>query len=135
MCIDEYPEKLEVLKAQGVFTTSIINSFKMAISSRWVTEINNRILNNYAGEIRKSKMIHTPEKALDLDLANWQTINDLRHYLMKDTYAKTSLFTKIREASRVENYEELSSLQMELDLQMTALRLHYSKYKKNLLDI
>jgi glutamine synthetase len=133
--LDDYPEKLEVLKAQGVFTSSIINSFKMAISSRWVTEINNRILNNYAGEIRKSKMIHTPEKALDLDLANWQTINDLRHYLMKDTYAKTSLFTKIREASRVENYEELSSLQMELDLQMTALRLHYSKYKKNLLDI
>ncbi|MCB2291721.1 glutamine synthetase [Clostridium sp. CS001] len=133
--LSEYPEKLEVLKASGVFTTSIINSFKMAISTRWVTEINNRILNNYAAEIRKSKMIHTPEKALDLDLANWQTINDLRHYLMKDTYAKTSLFTKIREASKSENYEELSLLQMQLDLQMTALRFHYSKYKKNLLDI
>lgn len=133
--LDEYPEKLEVLKANGVFTTSIINSFKMAISTRWITEINNRILNNYAGEIRKSKMIHTPEKALDLDLANWQKINDLRHYLMKDTYAKTSLFTKIREASKTENYDELSALQMELDMQMAALRLCYSIYKKNLLDI
>ncbi len=42
--LDEYPEKLEVLKAHGVFTTSIINSFKMAITTRWVTEINNRII-------------------------------------------------------------------------------------------
>lgn len=133
--LSEYPEKLEVLKAQGVFTTSIINSFKMAISTRWVTEINNRILKNYAGEIRKSKMIHAPENALDLDLSNWQKINDLRHYLMKDTNTKTSLFTKIREASKVENYEELSALQMELDLKMATLRLYYSNYKKNLIDI
>jgi glutamine synthetase len=133
--LDEYPEKLEVLKAHGVFTTSIINSFKMAISTRWVTEINNRILKNYAGEIRKSKMIHTPEKALDLDLANWQKINDLRHYLMKDTYAKTGLFTKIRDASAAENYDELSTLQLQLDVQMEELRFWYNKYKKNLLDI
>lgn len=133
--LDECPEKLEVLKASGVFTTSIINSFKMAITSRWVTEINNRLLNNYAEEIQKSKMIHTPEKALDLDLANWQKINDLRHSLMKDTYSKTSLFTKIKEASKLENYEELSSLQIQLDAQMEELRLYYSNYKKNLLDI
>ncbi|MFT5873947.1 MAG: glutamine synthetase [Clostridium sp.] len=133
--LDAYPEKLEILKAFDVFTTSIVNSFKMAITSRWVTEINNRLLNNYADEIRKCKMIHTPEKALDLDLANWQKINDLRHFLMKDTYSKTSLFTKIKEASKLENYEELSELQIQLDLQMEDLRLYYSNYKKNLLDI
>jgi len=133
--LDEYPEKLEVLKLDGVFTTSILNSFKMAITSRWVTEINNRILNDYAQEIRKSKMIHTPEMALDLDLANWQKINDLRHSIMKDTYSKTSLFGKIKEASRVENYEELSLLQTQLDAQMEELRVYYNSYKKNLLDI
>ena len=80
-------------------------------------------------------MIHTPEKALDLDLANWQKINDLRHYLMKDTYAKIGLFTRIREAIKAENYDELSTLQLELDMQMAVLRLYYSIYKKNLLDI
>ncbi|MBZ9632888.1 glutamine synthetase [Clostridium sp. FP1] len=133
--LDEYPEKLEVLKAHGVFTPSLLNSFKIAITTRWVTEINNRILNAYAEEIRNSKVIHTPEKALDLDLANWQKINDLRHYIMKDTYSKTSLFTKIKEASKVENYKELSALQLELDAQMEELRLCYSNYKKNLLDI
>nr|WP_253198200.1 glutamine synthetase [Clostridium sp. CF011] len=133
--LEEYPEKLKVLTTSNVFTTSIINSFKMAITSRWVTEINNRLLNNYAEEIRKSEMIHTAEKALDLDLANWQKINDLRHSLMKDTYSKKSLFTKIKEASKLENYEELSSLQIQLDAQMEELRHYYSNYKKNLLDI
>ena len=133
--LDAYPDKLEVLKAHGAFTTSIINSFRMATTSRWVTEINNRLLHNYAEEIRNFKMLHTAEKALDLDLANWQKINDLRHSLMKDTYSKTSLFTKIKEATNVENYEELSALQIQLDAQIEELRLYYSNYKKNLLDI
>ena len=133
--LDQYPEKLEILKVGDAFTTSLINSFKMATSTRWITEINNRILNDYAAEIKYSKMLHCPEKALDLDLANWQKVNDLRHSLMKDTYSKTSLFTKIKEASKVENYEELSALQIQLDLQMEELRLYYTNYKKNLLDI
>ena len=133
--LDDYPEKLKVLKAHDVFTTSLLNSFKMAITTRWVMEINNRILNAYAEEIRSCKMIHTPEKALDLDLANWQKINDLRHFIMKDTYSKTSLFTKIKEASKVENYKELSALQLQLDSLMEELRSYYVNYKKNLLDI
>ncbi|MGH4117821.1 glutamine synthetase [Clostridium sp.] len=132
---DEYPEKLEVLKFSDVFTESLLNSFKMATETRWITEINNRILNDYASEIRHSKMIHTPDKALDLDLDNWQKINNLRHSLMKDTYSKTSLFTKIKEASKTKDYPELSKLQIELDEQMGALRLYYTNYKKNLLDI
>jgi glutamine synthetase len=132
---DEYPDKLEVLKVCDVFTESLLNSFKMATETRWITEINNRILNDYASEIRHSKMIHTPDTALDLDLDNWKEINDLRHSLMKDTYSKTSLFTKIKEASKTENFKELSKLQIELDVQMAALRLYYVNYKKNLLDI
>jgi glutamine synthetase len=133
--LDDYPEKLEVLKVGDVFTESLLNSFKMATETRWITEINNRILNDYASEIRRSKMIHSPEKALDLDLDNWQKINDLRHSLMKDTYSKTSLFTKIKEASKTKDYPELSKLQIELDEQMDALRSYYVNYKKNLLDI
>ena len=133
--LDEYPEKLEVLKVGGVFTDSVINSFRMAITSRWVTEINNRLLHNYSDEIRKCKMIHIAEKALDLDLANWEKVNDLRHFLMKDTYTKTSLFTKINEATNAENYVELSALQIELDMKVEELRLCYSNYTKNLLDI
>ena len=133
--LDKYPAKLEVLKSHGVLTDSVINSFRMAITSRWVTEINNRLLHNYADEIRKCKMIHVAEKALDLDLANWEKVSDLRHLLMKDTYSKTSLFTKINEATNAENYEELSALQIELDMKVEELRFCYSNYTKNLLDI
>jgi glutamine synthetase len=72
---------------------------------------------------------------LDLDLANWQKVSDLRQSIMKDTYSKTSLFTKIKDASKVENYDELSTLQIQLDEQIAELRFNYSNYKKNLLDI
>ncbi len=132
---DKYPEKLEVLTDADVLTDKLINSFRMGTTKKWVVEINNRIINNYAVEIRSCKMLHNAEKALDLDVANWMKINELRYYIMKDTYAKKSLFTRIRMAAEVEDYGELSCLQLELDSKMCELRELYSSYKKNLLDI
>jgi glutamine synthetase len=62
-------------------------------------------------------------------------INNLRHYIMKDSYTQKSLFTRIKEAIANEDYEEVSKLQLELDDKMKRLRKLYSNYKKNLLDI
>lgn len=132
---DKYPEKTEVLKDADVLTDKLINSFRMGTTKKWVVEITNRIINDYAKEIRSYKMIHLAEKALDLDVANWMKISELRHYIMKDTYAKKSLFTRIRVATEAENYSELSNYQLELDAKMLELRELYSAYKKNLLDI
>jgi glutamine synthetase len=128
-------EKLSVLKQGEVFNDALINSFAMGVTKRWLTEINNRIIPNYMDEIRAYKMLHNPEKALDLDISNWMTINELRLYLMKDTYNTKSLFTRIREASVAKDYERVSELQIELDFKMKVLRDIYSCYKKNLLDI
>ena len=50
-------------------------------------------------EIRRYKRLHCPDSALDLDVSNWMTINELRKYLMKDTYTTKSLFTRIRETA------------------------------------
>jgi glutamine synthetase len=86
-------------------------------------------------EIRSYKMIHCPEKATDLDISNWMTVNELRMYLMKDTYNTKSLFTRIKEASSAEDYEKVSQLQIEMDLKMKVLREIYTCYKKNLLDL
>jgi glutamine synthetase len=133
--IDAYPEKTAVLKSGDVFAEKIIESYKMGTIQKWLVEINNRILSDYAEEIRNSKMLHTMEKALDLDVANWMKISELRLYLMKDTYSTKSLFTKIRDASEVKNYDEVSKLQIELDEKIDELRSLYSIYKKNLLDI
>lgn len=128
-------KKLEVLKGNNVFTDALINSFEIAATERWVTEISNRIINNYMDEIRSFKMLHSTERALDLDVSNWMAINELRHLIMKDSYTNKSLFTKIKEAISSKKYDEVSALQLELDEKMSILRKLYSSYSKNLLDI
>jgi glutamine synthetase len=132
---DRYPEKTAVLKAGGVLTEKLINSFRMAKMKKWLVEINNRILNNYTTEIRACRMIHQADKALDLDVANWMKISELRLYLMKDTYAKKSLFTRIKDATEAKDYDAVSGLQLELDAKIKELRELYSAYTKNLIDI
>lgn len=133
--LDKYPEKLAVLNQGEILNSKIIESYKIAVTKRWLTEINHRIINNYMDEIRNCKMFHRSEAALDLDVSNWTAINELRMYLMKDTYNRKSLFTRIKEASTSRDYKKVSELQLELDFKMRVLRELYCDYKKNLLDI
>ena len=132
--LDKYPKKLTVLKRNNVFNDSIINSFKLAVIQRWTTEISSRVISNYMNEIRTFKILHG-STALDLDVSTWMKINDLRHYIMKDTYTSSSLFTRIREALAKEDYSDASRLSLELDDKMAKLRKLYSDYKRNLIDI
>ncbi|MGG7179128.1 glutamine synthetase [Clostridium paraputrificum] len=135
VALDKYPEKVNVLKKNNVLDDALINSFKMATIQRWSTEIGNRVINKFMYEIRSFKPLHSLERALDLDISNWMKINDLRHYIMKDTYTNKSLFTRIKEAFAAEDYSEASKLYLELEDKMDTLRNLYSSYKKNLLDI
>jgi glutamine synthetase len=132
---DKYCDKINVLTAGEVLNKKLINSFRIAATDRWLTEINNRIIINYAKEIRSFKMLHNAHKALDLDVANWMKVNELRQYIMKDSYMQKGLFTKIKTATDNKNYEDVSMLQLELDSKMKELREVYAEYKKNLLDI
>ena len=132
---DKYPEKVEVLKVNSVFTDKIINSFKMATTKRWTTEITSRIIPSYTKDIRAAKQLHCCDKALDLDVSTWMTINELRHITMKDSYHRRSLFTQIKNAINESNFEKASDLQIKLDKNMSELNDLYSTYKKNLLDI
>lgn len=132
---DRYPEKLNALKAGDVLNDKLVNSFRLAVTKRWLTEISGRIISNYSDEIRSYKMLHSLDKALDLDVSNWMAINNLRYYLMKDTYTVKSLFTRIKEAVDDRDYALVSTLQIELDARMKELRDRYTNYKKNLLDI
>lgn len=132
--LDRYPEKLEVLRRNDVFSDSIINSFKLAITQRWTTDIIHRIILNHAAEVRSFKQLHSVN-ALDLDISNWMTINNLRHYIMKDTYTTKSLFTRTKEAISNKDYALASNLLLELEDSMKNLRELYSNYTKNLLDI
>lgn len=132
--LDRYPEKLEVLRRNDVFSDSIINSFKLAITQRWTTDIIHRIILNHAAEVRSFKQLHSVN-ALDLDISNWMTINNLRHYIMKDTYTTKSLFTRTKDAISNKDYALASNLLLELEDSMKNLRELYSNYTKNLLDI
>lgn len=133
--LDKFPNKLSVLAKGDVFTPQIVNSYRLAIIERWLVEITNRIIPSYANEIRSFKQLHHTEKALDLDVANWQKISKLRQYIMKDSYSNKSLFTRIKDAKNNNNLECISKLQLELEEKMKELRYVYSTYKKNLLDI
>lgn len=132
---DKYPEKVEVLKVNSVFTDKLINSFKMATTKRWTTEITSRIIPSYTKDIRSAKQLHCCDKALDLDVSTWMTINELRHITMKDSYHRRSLFTQIKNAINESDFEKASDLQIKLDKNMSELNDLYSTYKKNLLDI
>ena len=132
--LDKYAEKLKVLKRNNVIGDNLINSFKLAIIQRWTTDIIHRIIVNHSNEIRSFKKIHC-QNALDLDISNWMTINNLRHYIMKDTYTSKGLFTRIKDAISIEDYSLASNLLLELEDNMKKLRDLYSDYIKNLLDI
>lgn len=132
---DKYPEKVEVLKVNSVFTDKLINSFKMATTKRWTTEITSRIIPSYTKDIRSAKQLHCCDKALDLDVSTWMTINELRHITMKDSYHRRSLFTQIKNAINESDFEKASDLQIKLNKNMSELNELYSTYKKNLLDI
>lgn len=133
--LDLYPEKLNILKRNNVMNDKLINSFRIAMTERWKTEIGNRTINRYMDDVRMCKCLHSLDKALDLDVSNWMKINDLRHYIMKDTYTTKSLFTRIKTALATDNLQVASDLSLELDEKMSLLRSLYSNYKKNLLDI
>ena len=135
VALDKHPEKLKALKRNGVLDDMLIESFKIATIQRWTTEIGKRVINAYMNEIRTYKPLHSLDKALDLDVSTWMKINDLRYYIMKDTYTTKSLFTRIKDASNNEDYSEASRLYLELEDKMDKLRNLYSSYKKNLLDI
>ena len=133
--LDKYPEKVQVLKRNDVLTEQLINSVKMAVTNRWILEISHRVLNSYGDKIRGYKALHSIDKALDLDITNWTNINNLRVYIMKDTYTNKSLFTRIKEAFDKKDLELASNLYIELEEKMEELRKLYSSYKRNLLDI
>lgn len=132
--LDNYPEKLKVLKRNDVFSEKTIESFKLAIIQRWSTDICHRVIVNHANEIRSLKKLHSND-ALDLDVSNWMEINNLRHYIMKDSYTNKSLFTRIKNSLLQKDYSLASDLFIELEEKMVYLRNIYYNYTKNLLDI
>ncbi|KUO69357.1 MAG: glutamine synthetase [Clostridia bacterium BRH_c25] len=133
--LKEYPGKLDVLLKGEVMDEKLVKSFSTAVTNRWVAEILNRLMPENMDTVRRCKAVHNTQNAHDLDITYWAQVDQLRHYLMKDTYNSKSLFTRIREAAKEKDYELLSQLQQEMAVKISELKEIYSDYKKNLIDI
>ena len=133
--LETFKDKLSILQRNPSFTDQIIESFKIAAMERWATEIEHRVMNNYSNQIRGYRVLHALDKAQDLDISNWNEINKLRYYLMKDTFNSKCLFTRTKNAFKDGDYKLASKLYLEIEEKMTILRELYSTYEKNLLDL
>lgn len=129
-----YPDKLKVLlNKEDVIDRITLESYEEATMAAWATELHNRIIPNTMALVRECRKLHSDNDCTDFDLLNWNIIQELRVYLGQDEIVKKSLLTRIKLALDVENYEEASALQIEMQGKVQELVDTYIEYKKNLL--
>lgn len=131
---DKYPEKKKVLTAGNVFSDKIIRSYVLGAQIRWLTELCNRVIPENMELVRSCKALHYNEQHSDLDQMRWDKINELRHYLMKDTLTRKSLFTRMKEAIEQKDLDTVSQLQLEMNDKIQELKKLYTIYKRNIMD-
>ncbi|SDK06577.1 type I glutamate--ammonia ligase [Natronincola ferrireducens] len=131
---ESYPNKKEILFHGEAFSETIVESYKLSILDKWVKELAGRIIVDNMELVRNCKKLHGADNVTDLDVVNWEKINGMRNYLMKDSLERKSLFTQIREAIAVKNYDLVSNLQLEMSEKITKLKQLYSVYRRNLLE-
>lgn len=129
-----YPEKLSILKRNGVFEDRILESFEEGLLYKWYTEINHRIIPNFVKEIRGMKKLHRDDEFPN-DQINWENVRKLKIELMKDADEKKGLFNLMKETLEKCEYDLLSDLQKTMYAKMNNLRDAYKDYKDNLLDL
>ena len=130
----QYPEKLSTLYQGGIFNEKIINSYYLAVLKRWTTEINNRILPQSAKLLKNFQPIHIGNALMNSsDEKKWLEIIELKLDLLKDSETKTSLFSRLRDAIKVGDYDLAASLQIEIQGKMKILKDMYTLYKRNII--
>ncbi len=132
VAFDNCSEKIKVLTEGGVFNTKILASYREAIISQWSQELIGRIIPTNVEIVRDFVKLHVGDERTDLDVVNWEKIRELRIELMKDSLAKKSLFTMIKEALDAKDFDKASELQIEMREKMKELQEIYLEYKKNL---
>jgi len=131
--LQEADHKLEALMAGQVFTPKILASYIAGIQGYWTFELENRVLQEYTEIIRHAiKLDQTSTN--DLDVVQWEAIQQLRLDLMKDSMAKKSLFSQIRLAIDSRDFDQVSAMQVTIQEKINLLKKQYATYKLNVLD-
>ena len=131
---DKYPEKVDVLTQGNILRKEYIESFRQGALIRWTTELLTRLIPEYSQAVVEMKKLHSPESSTDCDLALWHKIQVLRARLAKDSFEEKSLFTSIRKAVAVGDYDAASNLKIEMCAVMEELKSLYHDYKQNIID-
>ncbi|MFN8559361.1 MAG: glutamine synthetase [Dehalococcoidia bacterium] len=124
----------DLLCAGGVFTPAIISSYGAAMRAKWRLELTQRIIPANIAVVRGLRRLHGAD-AEAVDERAWDDIQSLRLELMKDTTARPSLFTRIREAVAAGDDTTTSALQLAMNAKMAEAQDRYAAYARNLLDI
>lgn len=130
---DRYPEKAKVLTKLDALSPQLMESYRLATIIRWITELNDRVIPENMALVRSFVKRHDPNNSTDYDAAKWQQIQQLRVELFQDRQGKQSLFTRIHEAIKAQDYPLVSDLQLEMAAKMELLKVKYYEYVRNLL--
>lgn len=130
---DRYPKQTEILTKLDALTPKIIESYRQAMITLWITELRDRIIPENMALVRSLVSQHAPYNSTAYDEAKWQEIQQLRVELLQDRQGQLSLFSQIREAIKSRNYDLVSDLQLKMAAKMELLKVKYHDYVRNLL--
>lgn len=127
--LDAHPEKTAVLRADGVFTQAILDSYRKASLLRWTTELTDRIIPENAKVVGAAVRLAGEN---ELDSERWGRVQALKDELARDDINRKSIFTRIREAVETGDHPAVSGLQLEMARSMGELKEIYRAYRRNI---
>ena len=130
--LDEHPEMLEKITQGDPVMELIVKSFREQLTTKWYTELHDRLIPNTMDFIRSCSRKHDETEATDYDIMNWRRVDNLRKSLGKDHLESMSLLTRTKIAIDEENFDLVSELEIEIQKKTEELRALYTTYTKNL---
>lgn len=130
--LDEHPEMLEKITQGDPVMELIVKSFREQLTTKWYTELHDRLIPNTMDFVRSCSRKHNETEATDYDIMNWRRVDNLRRSLGKDHLESMSLLTRTKIAIDEENFDLVSELEIEIQKKTEELRDLYTTYTKNL---
>ena len=132
--LDDYPEKMAVIKEGGIIDDLTLASYKEQVLSQWKTELHDRIIPEHMNTIRNCRPLHDAgDLYSEYDQEKWEEINSLRHEIGKNTENRVSLLSETKKALDDEDYDKASQLQLIVQEKIANLLDMYNEYKKNIM--
>lgn len=129
---EKYPEKLKTLTDGGVFTYAILDSFRIGSIDKWKKKLSTRIIDRNIRLLRTFKKLHTNDNMDAIDEVMWDTIEQIKFDLMKNTMKRPSMYSRIKDSLEQGDYATASKLQIEAKQMMEEIQQMYIAYRKNI---